>query len=166
MVESNPWLRDRRDPKKVAKEISRGRSDKVDGWWISEVLDRFAFLERDFGYHVDEVYLHFRGSHVRFASGVFDLVVGYDPQDTGHVSGELWVRGDLASEVDHPRALALNDILSVRQPSVAMPDTRRANLGRSEVLSAISTWSAGLRDVAPDVLRGTWPDGVAVSYLW
>jgi hypothetical protein len=112
------------------------------------------------------VFLHFRGSYVRFAGVVFDLVIGYDPEDTGHMSAELWMRDDLAGDTDHPRTLAVNDVLAVRQPLVALPDTRRGNLGRSEVLSAISVWSSGLRDAAPDVLRGTWPDGVSGARLW
>ena len=166
MVEPNPWLRDRRDPKTVAKEISRGRSSDINGWWVSAVLDQFGYLEREFGYHVDEVFLHFRGSHVRFAGSVFDLVVSYGSEDTGRVYAELWVRDDMAREVDHPRTVSVNNVLAVRQPSLALPDTHRGNLDRSDVLRAISVWSNGLRDFAPDVLRGIWPDGVADTHLW
>ncbi len=130
------------------------------------MLDRFHYIETDFGYRVDEVFLHFRGSHVRFAGDVFDLVVGYDPQDTGRMHAELWSRVDFASEVDHPRALALNDVLAVRDPSATLPDPLRGNFERSEVLSAISTWARLLRVQAPDVLRGVWPEGVPITYLW
>jgi hypothetical protein len=166
MVEPNPWLQERRDPATVAKDIKRGRTDKVNGWWISEVLDRFGFLESDFGYQVDEVFMHFRGSHVRFAGAVYDLVICYDPEDTGHMFADLWMRDDLAGDTAHPRTLAVNDVLRSRQPWVVLPDTRHGNLERSQVLGAIYTWSAGLRDAAPDVIRGAWPDAIAGTHLW
>jgi hypothetical protein len=132
---------------------------------VSAVLDQFGYLERDFGYRVDGVFLHFRGSHVRFAGPVFDLVVSYDPEDTGRVYAELWVREDMASEVDHPRTVSLNAILAARQPSLVLPDTRRPHLERSEVLDAISVWSSAIRAYAPDVLRGLWPGGSSSAHL-
>jgi hypothetical protein len=143
-----------------------GVADRTNGWWISEVLAAFGYLEREFHYRVAEVALHFRGSSVRYAGGVFDLAVSHDPEDTGRLSAELWVRDDLERDAAHPRAFAVNDVLRARDPSVILPDPTRPNLTRSEVRSAIAIWSALLKELAPDVLKGDWPAGVQPTHLW
>ncbi len=123
-------------------------------------------MEPDFGYRLDEVYLHFRGSSIRYVGRTFDLHIAYDPADTGRVSAELWSREDLDADVEHPRALAVNDVLRARNPSAVLPDTRASHLSQTDVRGAIATWATHLRELAPDVLNGAWPADVEVIYLW
>lgn len=154
------------DSPRVEEQVRRALADGTNGWWIADVLAAFDYLEPEFDYRLDEVYLHFRGSHVRYAGPVFDLYVSYDPEDTGRIRVELWSREDLLSDVEHPRALAINDVIQARDPLAALPDTRASDLPQADVRRAITTWAAQLRKVAPDVLGGTWPAGVPVLHLW
>jgi len=141
-------------------------SDPSDGWWFTGVLDAFAFLESEFGFRLDEVHQHFRGNFVRYESPAFDLVIEHDPDDTGHVGAELWVHPDLKPPVEHPRTFAVNDLLRSRDPDRKLPDLRRGGYSQDEALDALATWATGLRDLAPDVLRGAWPAAVPVRHIW
>lgn len=142
------------------------RADPSDGWWFGAVLDGFAFLDRDFGWRLKEVHQHFRGNFVRFEGPAFDLVIEHDPEDSGHIGAELWVSADLASGATHPRAIAVNDLIKSRDPKASLPNLKRGGYSQGEVLAALSTWATALRAVAPDVLRGAWPEGVAAREMW
>ena len=144
----------------IPAAISLIRSDPTDGWWFGGVFDAFGYLESEFGFRLDQVQQHFRGNSVWYRGPVFDLALGHDPEDTGHVSGDLWVHADLWVE-EHPRAFAVNDILRSRDPQARLPDLRRGGQTRDEALDALAIWGTGLRTLAPDVLRGDWPAGVA-----
>lgn len=150
----------------VEEQVRRALADRTNGWWIAEALSAFDYLEPDFGYRLDEVSLHFRGSSIRYVGRIFELHISYDPEDTGRVSAELWSREDLAADVEHPRALAVNDVLRTRDPSAVLPDTRATHVPQGDVRGALTTWATRLRELAPDVLRGEWPSDVEVMYLW
>ena len=141
-------------------------SDPDDGWWFRAVLEAFAYLESEFGFRLDQVHQHFRGNFVRYEGPAFDLVIEHDPDDTGHVGAELWVHADLRPAVEHARAFAVNDLLRSRDPNMKLPDLRRGGCSRDEALDAVATWATGLRDLAPDVLRGAWPASVPEKYMW
>ena len=57
-------------------------------------------------------------------------------------------------------------VLRARSPDLRLPETMPGRLTRDHVSDAIDVWAHGLRELAPDVLRGAWPEGVAVRYLW
>jgi len=141
-------------------------SDPNDGWWFRGVFDAFEYLESEFGFRLDQVHQHFRGNFVRYDSPGFDLVIEHDPDDTGHVSAELWVHADLAPAVRHPRAFAVNDLLRSRDPEARLPDLRRGGYTPDEALDALAIWASGLRTLAPDVLRGAWPSDVPGRNIW
>jgi hypothetical protein len=141
-------------------------SDPNDGWWFQGVLNAFAYLDSEFGFRLDQVHQHFRGNFVRYEGPAFDLVIEHDPDDTGHVRAELWVRADLKPGVEHPRAFAVNDLLRSRDPNMKLPDLRRGGFSQDEALDALVTWANGLRALAPDVLRGAWPADVPGTYMW
>jgi hypothetical protein len=155
--------RDRLGP--IQRQIEQAVTDPHDGWWFRAVLDGFAYLESEFEYRLDEVYQHFRGNYVRYSGLVFDLVIEHDPDDTGHVWAEFWVRDDLRPEIQDPRAFAVNDVLRVRDPAMRLPDLKRSHTSRTQALEAIEVWSVGLRRLAPDVLRGVWPHDVRGGLL-
>jgi hypothetical protein len=148
-------------------------SDPRDGWWFAGVFEAFAYLESEFGFRLDQVHQHFRGNFVRYEGPTFDLIVEHDPDDTGHVRADLWVRGDLPPTVEHPqpgvehpRAIAVNDLLRARDPKRTLPDLRRGGYSPDAALDALATWADGLRTLAPDVLFGAWPADVPWRNMW
>jgi hypothetical protein len=149
----------------IPAAIALIRSDPSDGWWFSGVFDAFGYLESEFGFRLDQVHQHFRGNYVYFEGPVFDLAIEHDPDDTGHVSAELWVHADVAT-AEHPRAFAVNDVLRSRNPKATLPDLGRGGYTKAEALDALAIWATGLRTLAPDVLRGAWPADVPGKYLW
>jgi hypothetical protein len=150
----------------IQDQIDRAVADRRHGWWVAEVLEAFGYLESDFGYRLTKVHLHFRGTFLYYEGSTFDVVIEYDPEDTGSVHAELWVHVDQASRVMHPRAFTVNDVLRARDPALQLPDPRRGHLEQAAVREAVSVWAAGLKELGPDVLRGAWPVGVRMGYLW
>ena len=149
----------------IQDQIDRALADPLDGWWVAEVLDAFGYLEPEFGYRLTKVYLHFRGTSLWYEGPVFDFVIEHDPDDTGSIHADLWVHQDRDSQVE-PMVFAVNDVLRARDPGLPLPDPQRSHLEKAEVLEAITIWAVGLRELAPDILRGAWPDGVWVGHPW
>jgi hypothetical protein len=146
--------------------VERAVSDRRHGWWFRAVFEAFGYLESEFGYSLTQVNQHFRGNDVSYDGPAFDLVIAYDPQNSGSVSAELWVHADQRGHVEHPRAFTVNDVLRARDPAIRLPDTDLFPNTKAEVLEAITLWSVGLRDVGADVLRGAWPRDVPMQFLW
>lgn len=142
----------------VLTEVAKGLADSEHGWWVAAVLDAFGFLEQDFGYELASVFLHFRGTSLTYTRPENELSLTHDPEDTGRVFGSF-TRRPLPADVDRsPEWLTVNRLLRSRDPSLVLPDPTRTHLDRAAVLDALTVWSHGLRDLAPDVLRGDWPD--------
>jgi hypothetical protein len=155
----------------LADQVELALRDRGSGWWVRLVLDAFRYLETDFGYSLAEVRMHFRGNYIRYRGPVFEFVTDYDPEDTRSIGAELWVVEDLAREgryqsIGHPRAFDVNRLLRARDPGLPLPATIRARLDPDDVSKAVATWAQGLRELAPDVLAGAWPDDGAVHHLW
>ncbi len=155
----------RRTPKPIEEQVRRGLRDSAAGWWVRLVLDAFGYLESDFGYALVEVRMHFKGNYIKYRGPVFDFVITFDPDATRSIGAELWVWADIERGA-HPRAFAVNRLLQARDPAFGVPETMPAQLGRSNVSEAVATWARGLRELAPDVLAGAWPDEVEAHYLW
>jgi hypothetical protein len=160
----------RSTPKPIEEQVRDGLRGR-DGWWVRRVLEAFDYLVTDFGYSLDEVQMHFKGNSVVYRGPVFLLHIDYDPEATRSIGAELWVAADVRGDgvihgAPHPRALDVNAVLRARSPDLRIPDTMPTRLTRDLVSDAIEVWARGLRELAPDVLRGTWPEGVAVRYLW
>ena len=155
-----------RRPDDLTTLVERAVSDRRHGWWFRAVFEAFAFLESDFGYTLAQVHQHFRGNYVSYDGPAFDFVIDHDPESSGSISAELWVHADQHGHVEHPRAFAVNDVLRSLDPAIRLPDTERFPNTKAEVLEAITLWSAGLRDVGADVLRGAWPRDIPMQFLW
>lgn len=142
----------------IHAELAKGLADREYGWWVAAVLDEFEFLEHDFGYELTSVAVHFRGTRLRYARPENQLEFSHDPEDTGGVVASFTRLPVPADPDQSPEWLPVNRLLRSRDPSLAIPDPKRVHLERSAVLDALKVWSHGLRDLAPDVLLGGWPD--------
>lgn len=144
------------DAPPIQDQIDEALADGLHGWWVAEVLDAFGYLESEFGYRLTKVYLHFRGTFLLYEGPTFDFVIEYDPDDSGSVHAGFWVRQDADSQVE-PMFIPVNDVLRARDPALQLPDPQRSHLEIAEVREATSVWAVGLKELAPDVLRGDWP---------
>ena len=171
-------MRGRRRPKSIDEQVRAGLRNHVAGWWVELVLREFAFLVDDYGYTLDEVYLHFKGYAVKFRGPVFRFVTEYDPEASHFIGAELWLVDGLpggGAEFNtplldgrgyHPTVIDVNRLLLGRDPSFPVPENLPVRLDRAYVTDAVATWSRGLRELAPDVLSGEWPEGVEFSHPW
>lgn len=173
LATASRWLRAARKkpPLSVAEQVDRGLRDRAAGWWVRLVLDAFGYLESDFGYRLVEVQMHFKGNYIKYRGPVFEFITTYDPEATRSIGAELWAVEDLGRDRDddaatHPRAIDVNRLLRARNATLLLPETMPPHLGVGNVTAAVTTWAQGLRELAPDVLAGAWPDGVGIHYLW
>ncbi len=146
--------------------VAQARADPDAGWFFSAVLDAFAYLLDELEWSVLRIHQHFRGDVVTLASDAWQLTIDHDPDDTGHVGATLWWREDLRQPGPpatwSPRVIGVNDLLRIRAPELRLPEPL-AHRAPSQVVDAIETWAIGLRQFAPDVLRGGWPADLAGS---
>jgi len=91
---------------------------------------------------------------------VFELTIAYDPESTGTIDARLHVAADMVRDV-YPRTIDVNSLLRVRDPALPLPETSPLHLDRATVSEAVLIWARGLRELAPDVLAGAWPEGIA-----
>ena len=139
--------------------VRQALADPDSGWWFAAVLEAFDYLESEFGYCLAAVHRHFRGDFVRYEGPTLEVVISYDPEDTGHIGAELWAREDLRVEPQQFRSVTVNHVLRGCDPTLRLPEITRGNKSRAEALDALDTWSVGLRVAAPDVLLGESPPG-------
>ena len=149
-----------------------------DGWWVALVLDAFSYLETDFGYELAEVQMHFKGNYIVYQGRLFRFVTSYEPESTRSIGAEFWIDADKVPGADRrpepppsdippsPIAFDVNSLLRSRDPMLRLPDSTPAHLDRTKVADAIAVWAGGLRELAPDVLEGTLPDGIRTYRLW
>ena len=50
----------------IDEQIRRATRHRRNGWWVKLVLEAFRYLDRDFGFALGEVRMHFRGNYVRY----------------------------------------------------------------------------------------------------
>ena len=171
-------VRNRHRRRSIDEQVRSGLRNPVAGWWVELVLREFSFLVDDYGYTLDEVYLHFKGYSVSFRGSTFRFVTGYDPEAAHFISAELWLVAALpggGAEFNtlpsdgrgfHPTVIDVNRLLQARDRSFPIPETMPARLDRAHVTAAVATWARGLRKLAPDVLAGQWPEVVEYSHPW
>lgn len=141
----------------IQAKVDEGLADREHGWWVAAVLDEFEFLEQDYGDELADVFLHFRGTFLRYARPENELSLEHDPEDTGRVFA-TFARLPVPTDPEQsPETVSVNRLLRSRDASLALPDLDRVHLERSAVLDVLAVWSHGLRDLAPDVLLGDWP---------
>ncbi|MEI7743976.1 MAG: hypothetical protein WCK58_09535 [Chloroflexota bacterium] len=150
----------------LEEQVASGLRDRACGWWVRLVFDSFGYLETDFGYSLAEVRLHFRGNYIQYRGPVYEFVTEYDPDDTQSIHANLWLVADLDPEgqgegIRFPRVLDVNRLLLARNPDLPLAAPMPSHLDRATVSDAIATWARGLRELAPDVLAGAWPEDVA-----
>ena len=164
-------VRGRNRPKSVDEQVRAGLKDHVAGWWVELVLREFDFLVDDYGYALAKVFLHFKGYGVTFRGPVFEFTTGYDPEATHSIDAKLRLVADPPRDgakvgSGRPTVIDVNRLLLARDPSFPIPETMPARLDRAHVADAVATWARGLRELAPDVLAGGWPEGVEYSHPW
>jgi hypothetical protein len=144
-------------PGPIDEQVRRGLRDAVAGWWVRLVLDAFEYLVSQYGYELVEVQMHFKGNYIAYRGPVFEFVIEYDPEATHSIGASLWVAADLGGG-RRPRVFDVNRLLAARDPALQVPELWLPEIHRSTVAEAVGTWARGLRELAPDVLAGAWPE--------
>ena len=128
-------------------------------WWIETILTDFAFLEREYTYRLDEIFLHFRGDAVRYRGPTWSVRAQYDP-DGDYIGLNLMWTADL----DRLRAIRMIDVprlLASRAPDTDWLPTVPPPLNEALIRSMFHLWSEGLRSLCGDILAGDLPDDAA-----
>jgi hypothetical protein len=168
---------DSTDP--ITGQVRFGLQDRDSGWWVALVLDAFSYLESDFGYELAEVQMHFKGNYIVYQGPLLRFVTTYEPDSTRSIGAEFWIDADKVpgagplppasdqSDVPpSPVAFDVNRLLHARDPELRLPELAPRRLDKTNVADAIAIWARGLRELAPDVLEGTWPEGIPTYPLW
>jgi hypothetical protein len=106
-------------------------------------------------------------------------VTRYEPESTRSIGAEFWIDAGKVPGADPPSpeaaksdvppspvAFEVNRLLHARDPQLRLPEMAPTRLDRTKVAYAVAIWARGLRKLAPDVLEGTWPEGIPTYSLW
>ncbi len=113
------------------------------------VTEKFAFLERDLGFLVGNVVVHFRGCELEYAGRHYAVYLEYAPDTSWNACELQRTRPD--GEVEVLSADDLPPPIEGGEMAVAMP---KQALGRQESMAVLSRWADALRAVGPELVAG------------